>query len=1334
MRWKKTLAVAALLVAGLVLAAFVFVAAYDFNQLKPGIEQLAKDVTGRELVIAGDVDVRIGFSPIVSFNHVRFQNAQWGSRPDLLTATRIELRVKLWPLVLGDFVFKRIHLIEPDFLLEFNKSGDVNLAFDTHGPAAPREHQPDLATWPVFIVKDLTIENGRFSYIDKEWNLDLEAKLNRFNAEIPGWDEPVRLDGSGVLANIPLVVKGTFGPIWAWIDPDVGLSADLALTSGGATATVQGNVRDPIEFKGFAFDIVSSGSSTTEIARHAGQPDIPEFGPFRITARVSDADGKPALHILSSDVGEEGLVKFAITGRISDVSEIRGVALDVTATGQDTANLSKIGLPALPLRGPFRLTTALSDPKPKVYKADDMRVAIGGHLITGQMQLSTAERIPMLTAKLSSEKFGIWPFMLDAVLTGPVDKLALPQIDITFGTEDVAKVGLHGSVGNLLKLSGVDIDFQMRSRDVSNASRIFDRKIPLRGAFHASGKAVITEPKRFQIPKLQMSLGKNEFEGSMDWDLRGDAPQLKATLSSQDLDASSVIPQEHIGRSWFDALDKMDPFQMRFHMTGFAGERSIETFELNSGNSRFLKLEMSGGIRKLKGLRGIDLTFHASGEDIGQLGQLYGGAMPVQGTFDVSGRIANPASSTYEISNLVARVGENNLGGRVDIDMAGTQPRLSAELSSRQISLEPLTILNNQWGTHLRKITAFGPLALKAQLSGPLDRIALERVDLEAGHNQIAKITLGGSLRDLAGRHGLDLQFLIQGDDAAQIEQLIGRPVALEGFYKLSGRLTDLSVKTYRMEDLNIIIGENDLRGRVDLDLTKSSPMIALELESVKTTLAPVTAKSVEPLRGIPDLGPLKLAARVVGRGDKYTFKDLDLNFGKDELVSVVVKGTIKDPSIPKGMNLDFVIRSSDLANLEKLGGKALSLRGALTLSGNFTDIAPNVYRTSSLTAVWGESEHNGWVELDLSGERPRVSADMSSSTWDLRQVLARDTPKGDTRQITPTSDKANSRVFSSDPINFKRLSRLDADLQLRNQQVLLPRVVMDDVEMHLNLDNGHLRITPFTFRIGEGSAHILFDLESKSSPPLWATVMKVEQLDLGAKLDEIESRANLEGKLELDLRLDGSGDSMAALMAGLNGNIRTSIKDGRIVSGYLDVLQRYMGDVLQMFNPFQARAEYTPIYCWVNTINIKDGMADVKVLLDTDQTTLISAGDINLKTERLNLGIRPNPKRSYGVSISLRRLSQSVRLRGSLANPSLAVDAGGAFATIGKALGFGLFGPVGWAAFFTDVSVGKQDACQVADNVYESGGESAEAAEGDEVPGAAGNDSDQPEHRGPSR
>ena len=103
---------------------------------------------------------------------------------------------------------------------------------------------------------------------------------------------------------------------------------------------------------------------------------------------------------------------------------------------------------------------------------------------------------------------------------------------------------------------------------------------------------------------------------------------------------------------------------------------------------------------------------------------------------------------------------------------------------------------------------------------------------------------------------------------------------------------------------------------------------------------------------------------------------------------------------------------------------------------------------------------------------------------------------------------------------------------------------------------------------------------------------------------------------------------------------------------------------------------------------------------MDTDRTSIFGAGDVNLKTETLNLGIKPTPKKGAGpadVSFSLRELSQPFRLGGTLAKPSLVVDPSRTALVVGKLAGALAMGPVGIAAFFADVSVGKKDACAVA-------------------------------------
>ena len=90
MRWKWILAIAAAVVLGGLIVIYIIIEGYDFNKLKPQITSLAKEYTGRDLTLAGDIKLGIGLSPSLRIENVSFQNATWGSRPELVTVWVLE--------------------------------------------------------------------------------------------------------------------------------------------------------------------------------------------------------------------------------------------------------------------------------------------------------------------------------------------------------------------------------------------------------------------------------------------------------------------------------------------------------------------------------------------------------------------------------------------------------------------------------------------------------------------------------------------------------------------------------------------------------------------------------------------------------------------------------------------------------------------------------------------------------------------------------------------------------------------------------------------------------------------------------------------------------------------------------------------------------------------------------------------------------------------------------------------------------------------------------------------------------------------------------------------
>jgi uncharacterized protein involved in outer membrane biogenesis len=430
----------------------------------------------------------------------------------------------------------------------------------------------------------------------------------------------------------------------------------------------------------------------------------------------------------------------------------------------------------------------------------------------------------------------------------------------------------------------------------------------------------------------------------------------------------------------------------------------------------------------------------------------------------------------------------------------------------------------------------------------------------------------------------------------------------------------------------------------------------------------------------------------------------MDLNIGREQLIAVNLKGKIDDLRTVSGMELDFSLSGDDLTGISSLGGPALPFPGPYNVSGRLVDPAPKNYKIPSLNAVWRENDVRGWIAIDLSPNPPHLSAELSSQKLDLRPLFDQAAAERPARAAEPTPRQDEDKLFSSKPFELEGFKVIDADIKFRGNQILLPALALDDNIIRIMLENGNLRMDPFDFTVGGGRADILIDLRQQDTSPSLVVETAVDQLDVGAMLQKLGYSRSLEGLLDGRINLTGRGASPAELMGGLNGFVVIKIVDGQASSRYLDLLQKYLGsNVLQLLNPFQSQREFAPVNCFVNNIQITDGLADVKLLLDTDQTSIFGLGDVKLKTEQLDLGIKPTPKKKYGlssvggISFSLRELSKPFRLGGTLTRPALVIAPGRTAVTMGKLASALALGPVGLAAFFGDISVGKQDPCPLA-------------------------------------
>jgi hypothetical protein len=190
-----------------------------------------------------------------------------------------------------------------------------------------------------------------------------------------------------------------------------------------------------------------------------------------------------------------------------------------------------------------------------------------------------------------------------------------------------------------------------------------------------------------------------------------------------------------------------------------------------------------------------------------------------------------------------------------------------------------------------------------------------------------------------------------------------------------------------------------------------------------------------------------------------------------------------------------------------------------------------------------------------------------------------------------------------------------------------------------------------------------------------------------------------------LDINLKGRGNSVAAIMAGLNGDIIAVIGEGKIPVHYLNIVGADLQtSMLKLLNPLQEKEEVTKVNCLVSDFYIKNGLAKNDIMIiDTPRMTIIGVGQIDLKTEKLDFGIKPQPKEGLGtketgkLSISLSELTNLFRLTGTLANPSLGISTEETLKSVDKT-GFAILtGPAGIAKLFISGSSGGENPCATA-------------------------------------
>lgn len=511
------------IIAAAVFAVFLVVAVVAPNFIPESVYReriidAVKTATGRDLKIAGDIDLGIFPTLRVKASGVSLSNAPGFGADQFASMKQLEAGVKLFPLLAKKVEFTRFILVNPTIALEIDEQGHNNWTFESSTSEGGSASAPDTPTGKggTALTGDVNLGkiqlvDGLVTYADRQKGEHWEARDINIDVSLESLDKPLKVDGEAVW-------KGRKVALTLDADNPRGLTTakgstlDLKLASDLLEAEFDGHGASE-KTLGVNGKVDLDVKSLRDVIAWIGEPLAKGdgFGPLKLTGDVSYGDGVAAFDnakVKFDEIEGEGAIKVDLNG---DKPYLKGAlkvdTLDVTpytgsqsaasdsggggsgstaqgAQGWSTEPLDLSGLRAANADFSFEAKTVridkikLSDSqviaklKNGILDVDLSRLALYGGTGLAKVKLDGSGNVPRVASELNFTAIAIEPLLADAAsfnrLTG-TGNLVL-NIASTGLSQKALAENLSGN-GNLKLVDGAirGINLAAMVRNVSGA-------------------------------------------------------------------------------------------------------------------------------------------------------------------------------------------------------------------------------------------------------------------------------------------------------------------------------------------------------------------------------------------------------------------------------------------------------------------------------------------------------------------------------------------------------------------------------------------------------------------------------------------------------------------------------------------------------------------------------------------------------------------------------------------------------------------------------------------------------------------------------------------------
>ena len=273
-------------------------------------------------------------------------------------------------------------------------------------------------------------------------------------------------------------------------------------------------------------------------------------------------------------------------------------------------------------------------------------------------------------------------------------------------------------------------------------------------------------------------------------------------------------------------------------------------------------------------------------------------------------------------------------------------------------------------------------------------------------------------------------------------------------------------------------------------------------------------------------------------------------------------------------------------------------------------------------------------------------------------------------------------------PFKTDRWNSVDAEVTLSAKTIRRAKELpLEDLVTHLSLRDSVLTLDPLNFGVAGGHLNAVISLDGRKDPIQAHAHVRARKILIAKLFPTVELSKTSIGQVNGELDLAGKGNSVGRMLASSNGKVGLVVAGGEISKLMMEKVGLHLWEILELK---VTGDKLVKLRCGIADFGVKDGILHVDALiLDTEVTTVVGAGSIDLAQEKLDLTLTQKTK---NTSPGAER--PPIYVRGSFANPDVELDKARLAARGLGALALGFINPLLALIPLIEAGPGKDSDC----------------------------------------